>query len=93
LTDGGARVPHRDFEKRGLDGGAALGLRPGFAHFARHGRPSMRHLNTNELTAVAGGVNPHLVVVTTNPGGVVNKSVLSNPNTQTFTYKTTGKPA
>jgi len=27
----------------------------------------MRTLNTEELTAVAGGVNPHLVAV--NPGG------------------------
>ena len=53
----------------------------------------MRTLSTNELTAVAGGANPHLVAVTTNPGGVVNKSVLKNPNTETFTYKTTGKPA
>ena len=53
----------------------------------------MRTLNTNELTAVAGGANPHLVTVTTNPGGVVNKSILKNPNTETFTFKTTGKPA
>jgi hypothetical protein len=55
-------------------------------------RHHMRSLTTNEQTAVAGGVNPHLTTVTTNPGGVVNKSVLKNPNTQTFTYKTTGKP-
>ena len=53
----------------------------------------MRHLNGEELALVSGGANPHLVTVTTNPGGVVNKSVLKNPNTQTFTYKTTGKPA
>jgi hypothetical protein len=53
----------------------------------------MRNLNTNELTAVAGGANPHLTTVTTNPGGVVNKSALKNPNTTTFTFKTTGKPA
>jgi hypothetical protein len=53
----------------------------------------MRHLNSEELAFVAGGANPHLVSVTTNPGGVVNKSVLKNPNTETFTYKTTGKPA
>ncbi len=53
----------------------------------------MRTLSINEVAAVAGGANPHLVVVTTNPGGVVNKSILSNPNTQTFSYKTTGKPA
>ena len=53
----------------------------------------MRTLDRNELDLVSGGVNPHLVTVTTNPGGVVNKSVLKNPNTQTFTYKTTGKPA
>ena len=52
----------------------------------------MRALKIEELTAVAGGANPHLTTVTTNPGGVVNKSVLKNPNTQTFTYKTTGKP-
>jgi hypothetical protein len=53
----------------------------------------MRNLKTDELKAVSGGRNPHLVTVTTNPGGVVNKSILKNPNTQTFTYKTTGKPA
>ena len=53
----------------------------------------MRELTQNELAAVAGAGNPHLVTVTTNPGGVVNKSVLKNPNTKTFTYKTTGKPA
>ena len=52
----------------------------------------MRILETGELAAVSGGVNPHLVTVTTNPGGVVNKSILKNPNTKTFTYKTTGKP-
>jgi hypothetical protein len=57
----------------------------------------MRNLSTNELTAVTGGINPHLttVSVTTNPGGVVNKSASSNPNaiTTTITFKTTGKPA
>jgi hypothetical protein len=53
----------------------------------------MRNLIATELKAVSGGANPHLVTVTTNPGGVVNKSVEKNPNTQTFTYKTTGKPA
>jgi len=57
----------------------------------------MRILETGELTAVSGGINPHLVTVsvTKNPGGVVNKSILSNPNavTTTITYKTTGKPA
>ena len=54
----------------------------------------MRTLNSNELTAVTGGANPHLttISITTNPGGVVNKSVLKNPNTETLTYKTTGKP-
>jgi len=52
----------------------------------------MRNLSSNELTAVTGGINPHLTTVTTNPGGVVNKSVLKNPNTETFTFKTTGKP-
>ena len=57
----------------------------------------MRNLSTNELTAVSGGANPHLVTVsvTTNTGGVVNKSADNNPNaiTTTITYKTTGKPA
>jgi bacteriocin-like protein len=57
----------------------------------------MRTLNTNELTAVSGGANPHLttISITTNPGGVVNKSAETNPNaiTTTITYKTTGKPA
>jgi hypothetical protein len=52
----------------------------------------MRTLNSDELALVSGAGNPHLTTVTTNPGGVVNKSVLKNPNTQTFTYKTTGKP-
>ena len=52
----------------------------------------MRHLSNEELAQVSGGANPHLTTVTTNPGGVVNKSVLKNPNTSTFTYKTTGKP-
>lgn len=56
----------------------------------------MRNLNSNELGFVAGGANPHLVTVsvTTNPGGVVNKSADNNPNaiTTTITYKTTGKP-
>ncbi|MEA3033394.1 MAG: hypothetical protein QOH86_1410 [Sphingomonadales bacterium] len=57
----------------------------------------MRVLNSNELAEVSGGANPHLttISVTTNPGGVVNKSITSNPNaiTTTITYKTTGKPA
>ncbi len=53
----------------------------------------MRELRTDELASVSGGANPHLVTVTTNPGGVVNKSTAKNPNTQTFTFKTTGKPA
>ncbi len=53
----------------------------------------MRNLNSTELKTVSGGANPHLTTVTTNPGGVVNKSVLSNPNTKSFTFKTTGKPA
>ena len=57
----------------------------------------MRHLSTDELNLVSGGANPHLktVSVTTNPGGVVNKSADNNPNaiTTTITYKTTGKPA
>ena len=57
----------------------------------------MRQLNHEELDLVAGGVNPHLttITVTTNPGNVVNKSILKNPNavTTTITYKTTGKPS
>ena len=53
----------------------------------------MRNLSTNEITSVTGGANPHLTTITTNPGGVVNKSVLKNPNTESFTFKTTGKPA
>lgn len=57
----------------------------------------MRQLLNTELGQVAGGVNPHLktVSVTTNPGGVVNKSADNNPNaiTTTITFKTTGKPA
>ena len=57
----------------------------------------MRELHTSELAHVSGAANPHLVTisVTTNPGGVVNKSIDNNPNavTTTITYKTTGKPA
>ena len=57
----------------------------------------MRELRTQELDAVVGAGNPHLVTVsvTTNPGGVVNKSADNNPNaiTTTITFKTTGKPA
>ena len=57
----------------------------------------MRNLSAEELTQVSGGANPHLttISITTNPGGVVNKSIESNPNaeTTTITYKTTGKPA
>jgi hypothetical protein len=57
----------------------------------------MRNLSTNEITSVSGGANPHLttISVTTNPGGVVNKSSATNPNaiTTTITFKTTGKPA
>ena len=56
----------------------------------------MRELHNAELAQVAGGANPHLttITVTTNPGGVVNKSIDNNPNaiTTTITYKTTGKP-
>lgn len=47
----------------------------------------MRNLSTNELKAVAGGANPHLVAV--NPGGQSNKSTEKNPNTTVI--KTTGK--
>lgn len=57
----------------------------------------MRNLSSTELAAVSGGANPHLttISVTTNPGGVVNNSIYSNPNaiTTTITFKTTGKPA
>jgi len=57
----------------------------------------MRALTKEELGLVAGAGNPHLttISVTTNPGGVVNRSIESNPNavTTTITYKTTGKPA
>jgi hypothetical protein len=57
----------------------------------------MRNLSTIESKAVSGGANPHLttISVTTNPGGVVNKSATKNPNaiTTTITFKTTGKPA
>ena len=57
----------------------------------------MRILSSDETMSVAGGVNPHLttISITTNPGGVVNKSADNNPNaiTTEITYKTTGKPA
>jgi bacteriocin-like protein len=53
----------------------------------------MRTLNQTELAHVSGGASPRLVTITTNPGGVVNKSAEKNPNTQTFTFKVTGKPA
>ena len=56
----------------------------------------MRILSTDELSQVSGGVNPHLqtISITTNPGGVINKSIDNNPNaeTTTITFKTTGKP-
>jgi hypothetical protein len=58
---------------------------------------NMRTLSQSELAHVSGGANPHLttISVTTNPGGVVNKSADNNPNaiTTTITFKTTGKPA
>jgi hypothetical protein len=47
----------------------------------------MRTLDRNELTAVSGGVNPHLIAV--NPGGQSNPSTDKNPNT--VIIKTTGK--
>ena len=57
----------------------------------------MRSLTNEELGFVGGAGNPHLttISITTNPGGVVNKSIDNNPNavTTTITYKTTGKPA
>lgn len=56
----------------------------------------MRTLKSEELIQVSGGVNPHLetISITTNPGGVINKSIDNNPNavTTTITFKTTGKP-
>jgi hypothetical protein len=56
----------------------------------------IRELTDADLDHVSGGINPHLVTITveTNPGGVVNNSVDHNPNTetQTITFKTTGKP-
>ena len=48
---------------------------------------TMRTLKTEELSAVAGGVNPHLIAV--NPGGQSNASTEKNPNT--IVIKTTGK--
>jgi hypothetical protein len=51
------------------------------------GESIMRALNLSELSAVSGGVNPHLIPV--NPGGQSNKSTLKNPNTTVI--KTTGK--
>ena len=47
----------------------------------------MRILKNEELKAVAGGTNPHLIAV--NPGGQTNNSTLKNPNTTII--KTTGK--
>lgn len=47
----------------------------------------MRELHTEELKAVSGGVNPHLIAV--NPGGQSNPSTEKNPNTTVI--KTTGK--
>jgi hypothetical protein len=47
----------------------------------------MRILKANELAAVSGGVNPHLIAV--NPGGQSNPSTRKNPNTTVI--KTTGK--
>jgi len=47
----------------------------------------MRNLTTNEVAAVAGGINPHLISV--NPGGQSNPSTAKNPNTTVI--KTTGK--
>ena len=49
----------------------------------------MRNLSTTEMTAVSGGINPHLIPV--NPGGQTNKSTQKNPNT--VIIKTTGKIA
>lgn len=56
----------------------------------------IRVLKPEEVDQVSGGDNPHLttITITTNPGGVVNPSIASNPNdvTTTITFKTTGKP-
>lgn len=56
----------------------------------------MRELKLEELDQVSGGADPHLttITITTNPGGVVNPSINSNPNviTRIITFKTTGKP-
>jgi len=56
----------------------------------------VRELLSSELAHVSGAANPHLrtITVTTNPGGVVNKSIDNNKNaiTTTITCKTTGKP-
>jgi hypothetical protein len=46
----------------------------------------MRDLSTSELSAVAGGVNPHLIAV--NPGGQSNKSTEKNPNTTVIHLRT-----
>ena len=82
-------------EKARLRGVESMRLSPDarFSAAREQRTPTMRTLTSNEIAHVAGGANPHLTVVTTNPGGVVNKSALKNPNTQTFTFKTTGKPA
>jgi len=57
----------------------------------------MRILTAGERSAVSGGANPHLttISVTTNPGGVINNSIRSNPNavTTTLTFKAIGRPA
>lgn len=68
------------------------------AHTCRRTREiRMRILKSGELTAVGGGASSRLttISVTSNPGGVVNKSADNNPNaiTTTITFKTTGKPA
>ena len=47
----------------------------------------MRNLTNEELGAVAGAGNPHLIAV--NPGGQSNPSTVKNPNTTVI--KTTGK--
>ena len=71
----------RGCAERGNDAGSSLRLS------AREQETIMRTLSTNEIKAVAGGVNPHLIAV--NPGGQSNKSTAKNPHTTVI--KTTGK--
>jgi hypothetical protein len=49
-------------------------------------------LTATQMDRITAGANPHEQSITTNPGGVQNSSCPSNPNCETFTFKTTGKP-